>query len=145
MKTFFKISIISICIILFTGCSKNDVVLTPGEQAIKNLTGDGNRYWRLSKIFDNNVPQTLTSDQLKYTKTYTINPANRFTGTFTNRDNYKGTWYMDSNATLLTEIIDNNQAGPVKIDYIIVEVTESKLDIFYVSNMRKIEEVYYAF
>ena len=80
MKTILKISTIIICITLFTGCSKNDVVLTPGEQAIKNLTGDGNRYWHLSKIFDNNVPQTLTSDQLKYTKTYTINPANRFTG-----------------------------------------------------------------
>lgn len=142
MKTRFNFFVI-VCIVLFARCSKNDIPPTLTDQNSKLLTGDGNRYWRLKAISVNDTLQTLTTNQLKYTKTYTITPEKTDNGTFTNSDGYKGFWSLKDNS--LTETINNNPAGPVQIYPYITAISSNTLVIWYVDNRKKITEVYYAY
>ena len=130
---------------LFTGCSKTvDVPISNEQKVVNFLTGVGNRYWRLTKISVNTIDQPLTNDQLKFTKTYTINTTQTFAGTFTNSDGYNGKWALNGPINLI-EVINNNPAGPVQISYIINEITETKLDIEYTANFKTVREVYFGF
>ena len=97
-----------------------------------------------TNIFVNTVEQTLTSDQLKYTKTYSISPAQTLAGTFTNTDGNKGKWALNGPINLI-EIIQNNPPGPVQISYIINEITENKLDIEYTASFKTVRELYNAY
>ena len=144
MKTTLQFFAIMFCAILFVGCSKNGDAPISAEQKVVNfLTGTGNRYWKLNKVFVNGVEQALTSDQKKYTKTYTISLTQAFAGTFTNSDGYVGKWLLSGPSNLI-ETINNNQQGPVQVPYIINEIGETQLDIEYTLNFKTIREVYYA-
>jgi hypothetical protein len=147
MKAIFPFSAIVICVGLFTSCNKDQVpdpVLTPKDLAVQKLTGMGNRYWHLTDLYINNVQQVLTSAQKKYTKTYTLTPGEDDTGTFTNADGYKGNWDCPD-PSLLNETIVTINGQRVRLNYTILELTNNKLDITYVSNNQQIREVYVAF
>ena len=145
MKLTLQLFTFVFCAALFAGCSKtNEVTITREQQVVNYLTGNGNKVWRLTNIFVNSVEQTLTSDQLKYTKTYSISPTQTLAGTFTNTDGNKGKWALNGPISLI-EIIQNNPAGPVQISYIINGITENKLDIEYTANFKTVRELYNAY
>ncbi len=128
----------------FTGCKQVEVLLTPVQKAVKDLTGIGNRYWRLQAVYTNDVPQVLTNAQKQYNKTYAIFPEENASGFFANSDGYKGVWQLTS-ITLLKETITNTPGQPVMLQYTILELTPNKLDISYEVNNSKIRETYIAF
>ncbi len=137
-------------VLLINGCSKTtEVVETPEAKVARLLTGEGNRYWHLNKVYVNTVLQPLTDAQMKYTKTYTADPgntdpANAKKGTFVNSDGYTGKWTL-LNATQLYETYTNNPSGPVAVTYIINEISANTLDIEYTANMKTVREVYYGY
>lgn len=137
-------------IFLFTGCTKSsDVTETREEKVVRLLTGLGNKYWHLKEIYVNAVKQTLTDSQLRFTKTYTVDPTNpdptRPRGSFVNSDGFNGTWKLIGGGDNLYETFTNNPAGPVAVPYIINEISADKLDIEYTLNMKTQREVYYAY
>ena len=138
----FKFFAILFCAFLFTGCSKNELVLTDEQQVIRYLTGSGNKVWFLSKIFINDVQQVLTANQLKFNKTYTLSPGATEMGRFTNSDDDTGTWTLDNKKTL-TETIDN-RSRPVQFINKIIKINETSLEIENTINLTKTLEVYYA-
>ncbi len=153
MKTNFTLLFILISSILFVGCSgSKDVAETREERVVRYLTGVGNKVWRLKAVYVNQVPQTLTDYQMKYTKTYTSDPSNTDplnvkTGTFVNSDGYAGKWRLPS-ASDLRETYLNNPNGPVPVTYVINEISESTLDIESfptTGGMILVREVYYAY
>lgn len=145
MKTILTFLTIASCFILFSGCSKTDApVITQQQQDVNYLVGIGNKVWRLKQVFVQTVPQTLTDAQMKYTKTYTLDPASAFSGTFTNSDGFNGTWKINTSREL-KETIMNNPAGSVQVIYDVLNLTDSKLDIQYTMNLKTVREVYYAY
>ena len=143
MKIIFSLFAIIFCTTLFMGCSKNEEVLTPQQQAIKNLTGLGNRFWQLQDLYINNIRQTLTTQQKSYNKTYTLIVGEEKSGTLMNSDGYKGVWELVGDKQL-KETITNISGLPVQITYIINELSGNKLDISYTVNNTLVREVYYA-
>lgn len=129
-------------IVLFSGCSKQDMPLTEEQKVVNNLTGIGNRYWHLKNLYINNAEQMRTADQMRYTKTYTITEST--SGTFTNSDGYAGTWELRGTMNLI-EMITNIPTGPVTIMYQVDEITDNKLSITYKTNSIPVKEVYYAY
>jgi len=125
------------------GCSKNEAVLTPQQQAIKNLTGLGNRFWQLQDLYVNNIRQTLSTQQKGYNKTYTLIIGAESNGTLMNSDGYKGVWEIVGDKQL-NETFTNISGLPVQITYIINELSGNKLDISYTVNNTLVREVYYA-
>ncbi len=125
------------------GCSKNEAVLTPQQQAIKNLTGLGNRFWQLQDLYVNNIRQTLSTQQKGYNKTYTLIIGAESNGTLMNSDGYKGVWEIVGDKQL-KETFTNISGLPVQITYIINELSGNKLDISYTVNNTLVREVYYA-
>ena len=145
MKTAFNFFAIIFCFILFAGCSKTDVTpLTKEEQIAKYLTGDGNKYWHLKKVYQNAVEQTLTTSQRNYTKTYTIGIGETQRGKFTNSDGYTGTWTV-LNQFQVYEEFNGNPRGGVPLTYKILSITDTTLDIEYLASFITTREVYYAF
>jgi hypothetical protein len=151
MKTRFTFLAILISTILFMGCSgSKEVPETRDERIVRYLTGAGNKVWRLKEVWVNQVQQTLTDYQMKYTKTYTSNPSNADplnikTGTFVNSDGFSGKWTLDG--TDLKENYLNNPNGPLPARYAINTITETKLDIEASSAtppLLLVREVYYA-
>jgi len=151
MKTKFTLLIILISSILFLGCDgTKDVPETREQRVVRYLTGVGNKYWHLKEVYVNQVKQSLTNDQLTYTKTYTSDPSNSDplnakTGTFVNSDKLIGKWKLTSDGTELQETYLNNTGGPVKVPYSINAITDSMLDMEYLVNMTLVREVYYAY
>lgn len=142
MKTAFTLTILLAFIL--TGCNKSDVpALTPEEQVGQFVSGDGNKLWHLKAVYQNDVLQTLTATQLLYTKTFTLTTGEKIKGTYTDND-YKGTWKLKGQYTLHIEFNDA-QGRYNQIDYDIISVSDNKLDISYIANNTKIEEVYYAY
>lgn len=150
MKNILSFFTLLFIVILLNGCSKTtNVVETPEAKIARLLTGEGNRFWHLNKVYVNTVPQTLTDAQMKYTKTYTADPSNADPsnpkkGTFVNSDGYAGKWTL-LNTTQLYETYTNNPSGPVAVTYIINEITANTLDIEYTANMKTVREVYYGY
>jgi len=138
-------------IFLITGCTKSsEVVETREEKVVRLLTGTGNKYWHLKEVYVNSVKQTLTDAQLKFTKTYTIDPTNtdplRYRGFFVNSDGFNGTWKLIGSGDALYETITNNPAGPIVIPYLSFnELTADRMDVEYTLNMKTQREVYYAY
>jgi len=143
MKTAFRFFTIIFCTIFFAGCSKYDAALTPTQQAIKNLTGTGNRYWTLQQLFVNDIKQALTFQQSNYHKTYTLIYGEDANGTVSNSDGYTGFWELAGNTQLKETITTSGQ--PVLIIYTITELSEHTLDMSYTANGTKVREVYYAY
>lgn len=147
MKKLLSLLLIITGAILFTGCSKTTPdVLSPRDQAVKYLVGDGNKLWHLKEVYVNGNQQTLTDAQMKYTLTYTINPAVAYSGTFTDSDGYKGTWKMNSE-TSLREQITNNPSGSAIVENFINEINDTRLDVEVYNNaiLLVIRKVYYAY
>lgn len=145
MKTVISLFTITICFFLFTGCTKSDPpALTQQQQDVNNLVGMGNKVWRLKQVFIQAIPQTLTDAQMKYTKTYTLDPSSLFSGSFTDSDGFSGTWKLNPSREL-KETIMNNPSGSIQILYDVNDVTESKLDIEYTQNLKTVREVYNAY
>lgn len=145
MKTVITLFTITICFILFTGCTKSDpTVISQQQQDVNNLVGMGNKVWRLKQVYIQTIPQTLTDAQMKYTKTYTLDPSSSFSGSFTNSDGFSGTWKLNTSREL-KEIIMNNPGGSVQLLYDVNEITEFKLDIQYTQNLKTVREVYNAY
>lgn len=133
------------------GCSKSGdaPALTREQKVAGYLTGVGNRYWHLKEVYVNGSQQVLTDYQMKYTKTYTIDPTNtdptRPRGTFVNSDGYSGEWKLTGGGDYIYETITNNPVGPVAVSYFINDISESLLDIEYTANYKTTREVYYAY
>lgn len=145
MKTVITLFTITICFILFTGCTKSDPpVISQQQQNVNNLVGMGNKVWRLRQVYIQTIPQTLTDAQMKYTKTYTLDPASSFSGSFTNSDGFSGTWKLNTSREL-KETITNNPAGSIQLLYDVNDITEFKLDIQYTQNLKTVREVYNAY
>ena len=145
MKTTLTLLTLTFAFILFTGCSKTDApVISQQQQDVNYLVGIGNKVWRLKQVFVQTVPQTLTDAQMKYTKTYTLDPSSSFSGSFTNSDGFNGTWKLNTSRELKETII-NNPAGSVQVLYDVNGITDSKLDIQYTLNLKTVREVYYAY
>lgn len=146
MKTLVNLLQVIIFAVLVTGCSKTDApVLTPQEQAVKYLVGDGNRVWRLKQIFVNNAEQALTDYQKTYTKTYTIDPAKPTAGKFENSDRLTGTWRIGSDGLTLTETFVSAGGVGIILPYQLNDINATLLDMAYASNNKIVREVYYAY
>jgi hypothetical protein len=142
-----RISFLTILIfaLLLTGCSKTpDVVETPEAKLVRLLTGVGNKYWHLNKIFINAVPQALTNAQLMFTKTYTINPSISDSGIFSNSDGITGKWTITGSKQFYEAFVTGGGVG-IQLDYTVLDITETTMDIQYKSNNKLVEEVYYAY
>lgn len=145
MKTTFTILIILVCSILFFGCAKTvDTVEAPEAKVSRLLTGIGNRYWHLSKIYVNNIQQTLSDAQMKYTKTYTIDPTKQNAGKFTNSDGLSGTWAITGSINYIESFVSGGGAG-LQVNYLILDISENTLDVQYSANNKLVREVYYAY
>ena len=110
------------------GCSKTAPVVTPQMEAVQILTGNGNRVWKLQKIFEGNSLQTLTNSQTTYAKTYYIDSNNPFRGTFTDTDCYRGSWSVSATLTL-SELIYNSPSGAVQNYYAFKNITAKSFEI----------------
>ena len=149
MKTTLKLSAILFFFVLVTGCGKGNQdtpVLSPEETVAKMLTGDGNRYWHLKALILNGTAQSLTDAQLQYTKTYTLIYPATVSGKFTDSDftAVNGTWKVINSSTIREEFL--NQAGNyVRIDWDITSISENKMDVSYILNNTKTEEIFYAY
>ena len=112
------------------------VVIVKG---INNLIGKAHksvdRIDRIAKLFS----------QAKYTKTYTLPSPNTVQGNFTDSDNYFGDWNMKGAAALQEIFQQIGGTGYGYRDYTIVTLTANTLDVYYVQNNAKVEEVYYAY
>lgn len=145
MKTTFQFFAILFCVILITGCSKTgDVVLSPEAQVVKYLTGGINRVWRLNQLFVKGVEQTLTGDQKKYTKTFTVDPAQKLIGAYTDSDGNYGEWFVTGGQTFQITFTTSG-GGQYVVPYTIRGIGDDKLDIQYTLNQQTIREVYYAY
>jgi len=147
MKKVLSLLLIITGAILFTGCSKSiPDVLSPRDQSMKYLVGDGNKLWHLKQVYVNGIQQTLTDAQMKYTLTYTINPAVAYSGTFTDSDGYKGNWKLINDSELY-EVVTNNPSGNAASTVIINDINETKLDIESTNNsiLTTVRKVYYAY
>ncbi len=144
MKPSLKILGTALCAILVIGCTKSEETLTPEERLVRFLTGEtGNRVWRINKIYENAVEVSLTVEQMKFTKTYTRIGTQPYSGTFTDSDGNVGKWTLPSVA-LMIDVITNNPAGNIKIDFIINSITQNTLDIEYTANGKTIRMIFYA-
>ncbi len=147
MKKVLSLLLIITGAILFTGCSKTTPEpISVRDQNMKYLVGDGNKLWHLREVHVNGTQQTLTDAQMKYTLTYTINPAVAYSGTFTDSDGYKGTWKM-LGEYVLREVITNNPSGNAESIIYINGINETKLDIESTNNptLTTVRKVYYAY
>ena len=117
-----------IVVICTTACSKTTPVVTPQMEAVQILTGNGNRIWKLQKIYEGNSPQTLTNSQTTYSKTYYIDNNNPFSGTFTDTDGYRGSWSVSTTLTL-SELIYNSPSGAVQNYYAFKNITAKSFEI----------------
>jgi len=146
MKTTFTFLTGIFLTVILAGCSKDpDTHLTKEEQVAQFLSGNGNRVWRLKAIKVNDVPQQLTTAQLMYTKTYTMVAPQTTQGKFTDYDNYYGEWTM-LGATAMKEIFQQIGGGGYgKRDYTILLINDNTLNMYYVDNNTKVEELYNAF
>jgi hypothetical protein len=149
MKTTFTLLNIIFCAALFAGCGKDVPALTDEQQVVKWLTGDGNRYWRLRHVYINDIPQTLTANQLLYNKTYTLTPGQTDQGTFTNYDGDKGTWVLNSKKLIREKLITITSTNEFFMT--ILKISETDLEIEYVvkasptTPSTSAREVYYAY
>lgn len=142
-----RLSFLTILIftLLLTGCSKtNDVVETPEAKLVRLLTGVGNKYWHLNKMFINTVPQSLTSSQLMYTKTYTINPSVSDAGIFSDSDGLTGKWTITGSKQFYESFVTGGGVG-IQLDYTVLDITETSMDIQFKSNNKLVEQIYYAY
>jgi hypothetical protein len=134
----------ALCAMLVIGCNKSEETLVPEEKLVRFLTGEtGNRVWRINKIYQNGVEVSLTVDQTKFTKTYTRIGTQPYSGTFTDSDGNVGKWTLSS-IVLMIEVITNNPAGNIKIDFVINSITQNALDVEYTANGKTIRTVFYA-
>ncbi len=130
---------------ILTGCSKTDApVISQQQQDVNYLVGIGNKVWHLKQVYIQTVPQTLTDAQMKYTKTYTLDPTSPFAGSFTDSDGFTGTWKLNASRELKETII-NNPAGSIQILWDVNDITDGKLDIQYTQNLKTVRHVYYAY
>ncbi len=149
MKT--TLTLLTICFFtaIFCSCGKDavPVVLTKEEQVAKMLTGNGNKVWRLRAMKVNNADISLTSDQQKYTKTYTMVAPQTIMGTFTDSDGYIGDWNMQGAGAIYEEFSQIGGAGFGVRPYKIITITDTELRMSYVGpvTMMKIEELYHAY
>ncbi|SJZ96005.1 hypothetical protein [Sediminibacterium ginsengisoli] len=146
MKRTINITGILLCCLLLLGtaCNKTPETVKPEDMLVTYLTSEaGNRVWRISKIYENGTEKPLTVDQITYTKTYTRIPGQSYIGTFTDSDGYKGKWSLPS-VIILSEVINNNPTGDVKIDLTINSLTRNGMDVEYTANGKTIRTVYYA-
>ena len=143
MKTTLQFFAIVFCAILFSGCGKaGDTPAVSDEQKLANLlSGNGNKVWKLNKVLVNGVDQTLTMDQKKYTKTYTINISVKTGGSFTNSGGDYGEWFV-TGSRAFSEFITTIGGSQYQVDYIIRDVSESLLDIQYNKNGQTAREIY---
>ncbi|NCI47917.1 hypothetical protein [Sediminibacterium soli] len=145
MKTAYLI-VALVIVAVFSACTKNDgPSLSKEEQAAQLLTGTGNRVWKLKAVKVNNIPQTLTTTQAQYTKTYTMPAPSKVQGTFTDSDNYFGDWNMKGAAALQETFQQIGGTGFGYRDYTIITLTANTLNLYYVQNNAKVEELYNAY
>lgn len=135
--------------IFMTGCTKDEITGEPPipiPDHVRNLVGMGNRVWRLLQIYQNGIPITLTSSQLKYTKTYTIDPAGGSMGRFTDYDGYSGTWKYTEVDKLEEKMIVTS--GSLTLQYTVLKIKKDTLDVSYLAgpnNSITVREVFFGF
>lgn len=131
------------CIIL-AACSKPDEI-SPEQQVTQYLTGLGNRYWRIKELYINNVKTVLTTSQLNYYKTYTINASGeQYSGSFTDANNFAGNWMLKGKDHII-ETITNAVAGSVPLDLTINAIDPNNMDVQYTFNGQTVRSVYFAY
>lgn len=128
-----------------TGCSKDEQVPAPLPQTTQNLTGMGNRVWKIQEIDINGIPQTLTLAQKGYTKTYTVEAGKTTNGKVVSSDGYSGDWSFPSEKILQENYNNDAQFQGIQVLYTINELTATKLDVSYTKNGQLTREVYIAF
>ena len=128
-----------------TGCSKDEQVPVPLPQTTQNLTGMGNRVWKIQEIDINGIPQTLTLAQKAYTKTYTVEAGKTTNGKVVSSDGYSGDWSFTSEKILQENYNNDAQLQGIQVVYTINELTATKLDVSYTKNGQLIREMYIAF
>ena len=129
----------------FTGCSKDEQPPLPLPQTTQNLTGMGNRVWKIQEIDINGIPQTLTNAQKGYNKTYTVDAGKTTTGKVVSSDGFTGDWSFPSEKIFQEYYNNDAQLQGIQVVYTINELSATKLDVSYTKNSQLIREVYIAF
>ena len=144
LRSFKSILLLLVVCITLAACSKPDEI-TPEQQVTQYLTGLGNRYWRIKELYVNNVKTVLTTAQLDYYKTYTINAVGeRYSGTFTDANNFIGNWILKGKDHIM-ETITNAVVGSVPLDLTINLIDANNMDVQYTSNGQTVRTVYFAY
>ena len=131
--------------VFLTGCSKDEQPPVPLPQTTQNLTGMGNRVWKIQEIDINGIPQALTVAQKGYSKTYTVDAGKTTSGKVVSSDGYAGDWSFPSEKTLQEYYNNDAQLQGIQIVYTLNELTATKLDVSYTKNNQLIREVYIGF
>lgn len=144
LKKFKSILLLPVICITLAACSKSDEPLTPEQQVTQYLTGLGNRYWLIKELYVNNVKTVLTTSQLTYFKTYTINASGeQYSGSFNDANGFTGNWVLKGKDHIM-ETITNAVAGSVPLDLTINLIDANNMDVQYTSNGQTIRTVYFA-
>jgi hypothetical protein len=134
------------CLCLAVSCTKPVTEPKPEEKIFNYLVGMGNRYWRLKEMYINNRRETLTPDQLKYYKTYTVRLSADidYSGTFADYNGFIGTWELKGTDHIL-ENITNVPSGIIKLDLKINSISANDLDVTYVANRDTVRTIYFGY
>jgi len=144
LKSFKSILLLLVVCITLAACSKPDEI-NPQKQVTQYLTGLGNRYWRVKEIYVNTVKTVLTTSQLDYYKTYTIDASSElYSGTFVDANNFAGNWMLKGTDHIM-ETITNAVVGAVPLDIIINHIDANNMDVQYTSNGQTVRTVYFAY
>jgi hypothetical protein len=137
--------------VLFTmslaSCNRTVVVISPEEQAVKYITGLGNRYWKIRELYINGTAQSLTAAQLDYWKVYTlsISSPDAMGGSFADASGLLGSWTLNKTGTKIDETVDNLPGGPVSYLLTILKLGPNDMDVEYTARGSTVRTVYFAY
>ncbi len=145
-KIYGRTILMFVCLVLGYACTKPVAEPGPEEKVFTYLVGMGNRYWRLKEVYVNGRRETLTADQLKYYKTYTMRISSDidYSGTFADYNGFTGTWELKGTDHIL-ETITNAAAGIIRNDLTINHISQNDLDVTYMANGSTVRTVYFAY
>jgi hypothetical protein len=147
MRSLQQVALAMLLILSLAACNKKVEVLTPEEQAMKYITGLGNRYWKIRELYINGAPQPLSAAQLDYWKVYTLTISNpdALGGSFADESGFQGSWALSQTGKKIDERVENLPGGPVFYVLTVLKLGPNDMDVEYTANGSTVRTVYYAY
>jgi hypothetical protein len=147
MRSTRQVALVVLFSMSLAACNKKVEVLSPEEQAVKYITGLGNRYWKIRELYVNGTPQSLTAAQLGYWKVYTLSiiSPDAMGGRFADASGLLGSWTLSKTGTKIDETVENLPGGPVSYVLTILKLGPNDMDVEYTANGSTVRTVYFAY